>query len=250
MTLLRSIIYLIFLGASTVVYALKIVIFAPWLSFEARSKIANCWGSANLYALKLLCRLDYQITGLENVPEKNCIIMANHQSIWETIALRSIIAPPQTWILKRELLALPFFGWALQALQPIAIDRAAGSKALRQVIAQGTDALKQGRWIILFPEGTRVTLGIKQKYNIGGAMLAEKSGFSILPIAHNAGVFWPRQGIKKMPGTIQVIIGPVINTSGKTSTQINNEIETWIRTQVEQLLNPIQTANTSPHQSQ
>lgn len=242
MTWLRSIVYFIFLAASTVGYALQILIFAPWLSFESRSKIANRWGSANLQALKIICGLDYQITGLENLPATNCIIMANHQSAWETLALRCIIPPAQTWILKRELLALPFFGWALQALQPIAIDRAAGSRALRQVMVQGTEALQQGRWVMLFPEGTRVALGTQQKYNIGGAMLAEKSGFPILPIAHNAGVFWPRRGMSLRRGTVQVVIGPLITTTGKKPGQINNEVETWICDQVEKLLSSVATS--------
>lgn len=229
MTMLRSFGYLIFLGLSTVFYAVKILIITPFQPFAVRSKIANRWGRANMYALKILCNLEYKVTNIENLPNKNCIVMANHQSAWETIALRDIIPPEQIWILKQELLAIPFFGWALIALQAISIDRVAGIKSLKQVIKKGTESLHQGRWVMIFPEGTRVPLGEHKKYNIGGAMLAEKSGYPILPIAHNAGKFWPRKGWRKHSGAIQVVIGPLITSEGKTAIQINNEVETWIR---------------------
>lgn len=236
MTTLRSLLYLLFLGLSTIVYAVMILAITPWLSFEARSKIANRWGLANLQALRFLCRLDYQIDGLENLPQINCIIMVNHQSAWETIALRGILPPTQTWVLKRELLAIPFFGWALRAVQPVAIDRTTGTKALKQVLTEGIEALRQGRWVVIFPEGTRVALGERRKYNIGGALLAEKSGYPILPIAHNAGVFWQHGRLDKPSGTIQVVIGPLIVAMDKTANQINNEVELWINGQVEILL--------------
>jgi 1-acyl-sn-glycerol-3-phosphate acyltransferase len=237
MTTLRSLAYFIFLVLSTIFYAAKILIITPWQPFAIRSKIANQWGIANMYALKLLCNLDYKIIGAENLPHTNCIVMANHQSAWETIAWRGIIPPEQSWVLKQELLSIPFLGWALWALQAIAIDRTSGTKALKQVIKQGTSALQQGRWVMIFPEGTRVAAGERKKYNSGGAMLAEKSGYPILPIAHNAGLFWPRKGLYKKPGTIQVVIGPVITPQGKTVAQINNEVENWINGQVEKLLN-------------
>jgi len=239
MMMLRSWLYLIFLGLSTVFYTIKILVITPWQPFAARSKIANQWGLANMLALKILCKLDYKVTGIENLPDKNCIVIANHQSAWETIALRGIMPPEQTWVLKRELLSIPFFGWALQAVQPITIDRDAGIKALKKLITQGADALHQGRWVMIFPEGTRVRLGEHKKYNIGGAMLAEKTGYPILPIAHNAGTFWPRQGIRKNQGTIQVVIGPMLITEGKTAGQINAEVETWIRKQTEVVLKSI-----------
>jgi len=232
---MRSVAYFAFLCLSTLIYATAILLVALWRPFTTRCRIANAWGKANLTALRIICRLDYQVTGLENIPSENCIIMAKHQSTWETIALRGILPSMQTWVLKRELLAIPFFGWALRVLEPIAIDRTEGSKAVRQLITQGINALQKGRWIMIFPEGTRVAQGERKKYSIGGALLAEKSGYPILPIAHNAGVYWKRRGLRKLSGTIHVIIGPKIYTSGKKASQINNEVELWIESQLERL---------------
>lgn len=236
--MLRSILYLIFLGLSTVIYTLLILLAVPFGNFKLRSQIANNWALANLQALRIICRLDYQIQGLENLPTSNCIVMANHQSAWETIALRGFLPPTQTWVIKRELLFIPFFGWASQVLRPIAIDRAAGTKALKQLIVQGQEALQQGQWVAMFPEGTRVAVGERQKYNIGGALLAEKSGYPIIPIAHNAGLFWQRRSLLKRSGTIQVVIGAVIETKGKKASQINKEVESWINDQVQKLCHP------------
>lgn len=234
--LLRSVAYIIFLALSTIWYALLILVITPWQPFAARSRIANHWGLANLWALRLLCGLDYKITGLANLPVTNCIIMANHQSEWETIALRGILPAMQTWVLKQELLAIPFFGWALRAVEPVAIDRNLGTKALKQVVNQGLAALQQGRWVIVFPEGTRVAVGERRKYNIGGALLAEKSGYPILPIAHNAGLWWRRNSIMKRHGTIQVVVGPLIVTTDKSSRQINDEVAAWLDSTVAELV--------------
>jgi len=233
MITLRSVAYFIFLCISTLVYSTAVLLLAFWMPFTRRCQIANAWGRANLGALRIICRLDYQVTGLENLPTENCIVMAKHQSTWETIALRGILPSMQTWVLKRELLAIPFFGWALRAFEPIAIDRTAGSRAVKQLISQGIEALRKGRWVMIFPEGTRVAPGERKKYGVGGALLAEKSGYPIVPIVHNAGVFWKRRGLRKLSGTIQLIVGTPISTSGKKASQINNEVESWIETQLE-----------------
>jgi len=137
------------------------------------------------------------------------------------------IFPLQTWVLKRELLWIPFFGWGLAMTRPIAIDRAAGKKALKQVLEQGIDRLKQGIWVVVFPEGTRTPYGSKKSYAVGGAMLAEKSGHPVVPVAHNAGKYWPKVGLIK-PGTITLSIGPTISTKDKNTKEINKLSEDWI----------------------
>ena len=184
---------------------------------------------------KSICGLDFQVDGLENIPSNNTIVLSKHQSAWETIALRCILPPEQTWVLKQELMWIPIFGWALAAAQPIAIDRKSGRRAAGQIIEQGSKRLKQGRTVVIFPEGTRVAPGNRKKYGIGGGLLAEKTGYPVLPIAHNAGVFWRRRGIKKFPGTIQVVIGPVINTNGLSAIEINKRAEQWIENTLSQL---------------
>lgn len=237
MILLRSIVYFITLVVSTATIGLAISIFGWLLPFSVNSKAANLWGRINLVLLDWLCNLKYNVTGMEHLEGGNAIILSKHQSAWETIALRGILPFNQAWVLKRELMWVPIFGWALAMVNPIAINRKAGREAARQVITQGTQRLEQGRYVIIFPEGTRVAPGERKKYGIGGAMLAEKSGYPIIPIAHNAGVFWRRRGLKKYPGTIQVVIGPRIETQGLSMKEIHQRVEDWIESTVESLPN-------------
>jgi len=175
-----------------------------------------------------VCGLKYDIKGAENLPKTSTIILCKHQSAWETIALRGLLVPTQTWVLKKELLYVPFLGWALALVQPIAINRKAKKKALKHIIEHGKQRLSEGRIVIIFPEGTRVAPDQRKKYGIGGAMLAANSGYPVVPIAHNAGVFWKRRGVIKYPGTIQVVVGKAIETTGKKAGEINKEVENWI----------------------
>ena len=235
MMFLRSLVYLVSMALSTAFFGLAVGLSGWFLSEERRSAIANAWGNNNLWLLRVICGLRYRLTGWENLPPTPCIVMAKHQSAWETIALRGLLPCRQCWILKRELLRVPVFGWALAAVRPIAIDRSAGSKAIKQVIAEGTAALEEGRLVVVFPEGTRVAPGERGKYNIGGAMLAERSGYPILPIAHNAGLFWRRRALVKYPGTIDVVVGPLIPSEGRRATAIIADVENWIETTVASL---------------
>jgi 1-acyl-sn-glycerol-3-phosphate acyltransferase len=158
----------------------------------------------------------------------NCIVLSKHQSTWETIALRALLPPEQTWVLKRELLFVPFFGWALAPLQPIAIKRKAGRRAMRQLLEEGTQWLRRGQWIVIFPEGTRVAPGQRKKYGQGGAMLARKAGCPVIPVAHNAGVFWPRRSVNKYSGTIELVFGQPIEPGDRSPSEINALAEEWI----------------------
>lgn len=232
MIYLRSLVYLVLMALSTLIFGLAVVLTAWALPEDRRGVISNAWGKTNLWLLRVVCGLDYRVTGWEHLPETPCVIMAKHQSAWETMALRGILPPNQCWILKRELTWIPVFGWALAVMRPIAIDRKAGSKAVKQVIREGTAALKEGRLVVVFPEGTRVAPGERRKYNVGGALLAERSGYPVLPIAHNAGVFWRRRAFAKYPGTVEVVIGPVIPTAGRRATEILADTEDWIETTV------------------
>ena len=235
MMFLRSLVYLVSMALSTAFFGLAVALSGWFLSEERRNAIANAWGNNNLWLMRVICGLRYRLTGWENLPPTPCIVMAKHQSAWETIALRGLLPCRQCWILKRELLRVPVFGWALAAVRPIAIDRSAGSKAIKQVIAEGTAALEEGRLVVVFPEGTRVAPGERGKYNIGGAMLAERSGYPILPIAHNAGLFWRRRALVKYPGTIDVVVGPLIPSEGRRATAIIADVENWIETTVASL---------------
>ncbi len=227
---LRSALFFVLIVLNTVVLA-PIVALAYPLSFRIRYAIAQCWVAVALWLVKTICGIHYQIEGQENIPKDNGIIVCKHQSAWETIALQKIF-PAQVFILKRELLWLPFFGWAMAACEPIAINRSLGKAALRQIISQGIDRLNKGRWVVIFPEGTRVSPGEKVKYGVGGGMLAVKSGHSIVPVAHNAGEFWGKYSFLKYPGTIQVRIGPAISPANRSASEINNQAHDWIETQM------------------
>jgi len=174
------------------------------------------------------------VEGLEHIPHRTAIIFSKHQSAWETIAVQKIF-PPMVFILKRELLRLPFFGWALATCEPISINRGLKKQALRQLVDQGLQRLKKGVWVVVFPEGTRVAPGQKMKYSGGGALLAHKSGCPVIPVAHNAGEFWPRNSFLKYPGVIQMRIGPLIDSKGKSASEINREAEAWIESQMEEI---------------
>lgn len=232
---LRSLIYFLFFLISTLLIASVGSMLAGFLPPMKRFMFDGAWSKSNLWALKHICGLKYRVEGQQNIPQQPCIILSNHQSTWETISLISIIPHPKVWVLKRELLFVPIFGWIMYHFKPIAIDRKSGRKAVFQVIDQGTQRLNSGFSVIIFPQGTRVAPGTHKHYGIGGALLAEKSGFPILPIAHNAGNFWKRRGILKYPGTIDVKIGPLIEHSKLSAKEVNRQVEDWIETTVQGL---------------
>jgi 1-acyl-sn-glycerol-3-phosphate acyltransferase len=180
--------------------------------------------------LGIRCR----VLGRENIPPGPCVILCKHQSAWETMALQEIF-PPQVWLIKRELLWIPFFGWGLAMLSPIAIDRGSGIRALRQLVTQGTDRLRRGFWVVVFPEGTRTAPGQRGRYQTGGALLATKAGVPVVPVALNAGEVWPRNAFVKHPGTVTVSIGPAIDTRDGAAGDITARAEEWIETEMQRI---------------
>ena len=204
---------------------------------QVRYFFGSMWAKGTITLARLVCGLKYKIEGLENLPDGAAIVLSNHQSTWETLVYQKIL-PPQLWVVKKELLKVPIFGWGLALCEPIAIDRAAGRKAMSQLVEQGRQKLDQGRWIIIFPEGTRTSPGEIAKYRIGGAMLASKVDYPIVPIATNAGEYWPKHSLIKWPGTITVSIGKPIYGNGRTAQEINKEAEAWIRNRLEEISDP------------
>ncbi len=235
MILLRSVLYFFLMALSVLTHGLAIVLLQAFVSTETCDRIATHWGKVNIWLQRVICGLRINIVGGENLPCSGAIIMSKHQSTWETISLRGLLAPHQSWVLKQELLNIPIFGRALVAVRAIPIDRKIGRKAVIKVIKEGKKALEADRLVVIFPEGTRTAPGERGKYGIGGAVLGEKSGFPIIPIAHNAGVYWKRRGVKKYPGTIQVRIGSAIETHGKSAAQIIAEVEDWIENEMEKI---------------
>jgi 1-acyl-sn-glycerol-3-phosphate acyltransferase len=221
--LFRSLLFTTYMMASACVFG-AVMALCFWLPYPAQFAIARSWARILFWVLERLCGLKYVVEGRERIPSGNHIVMSNHTSAWETVA-QFLIFPPQVWVLKRELLWIPFVGWGLKLLRPIAINRGEGHRAVNQVVEQGKERLGEGLWIIIFPEGTRVVAGETRKFGVSGALLAIASGRSVVPLAHNAGAFWARRGFLKKPGTIRVVIGEPIESAGKNPRELNEEVK-------------------------
>lgn len=230
----RSLIFWVGFAISTMLYGLITPILF-FLSHDRGFAILITWAHFNTWWIKVTCGVKFQIKNPENIDKSQAhIVLANHQSTWETLAIPTII-PPFAWVLKKELFKLPFFGWALKILTPIAIDRAAGRSAIEQIKNQGKKKLDAGIWICMFPEGTRIAPDKTGRYKLGGAILAEHTGYPVIPIAHNAGASWPRHGFIKKPGTITISIGPKIKSKDRKAAEIMKDVKEWIELEKETL---------------
>lgn len=238
----RSLLFGIGLVLSISVVASLVVLSFP-LPFTRRYRISQYWTRFTIWWLRITCGIRYQLSGVEHIPDQPVVVMAKHQSTWETLFLHQFL-PPVAWVIKRELLWLPFFGWAIALLRPIAINREMGASAVKQVIRQGTQYLRQGQWVVIFPEGTRVAPGVRQRYGMGGVALAARSGCPILPVALNSGEFWPRGQFLKRPGTVQVVFGPLISSEGLSPQALNRQVENWIENEMARISSvPTQSAD-------
>jgi 1-acyl-sn-glycerol-3-phosphate acyltransferase len=231
--LVRSTVYALLQVLITLPYALLSVLTFP-LPALTRYRFVTRWTSLMLRLAERVLGIRPRVLGRENIPPGPCVVLCKHQSAWETMALQEIF-PPQVWLIKRELLWIPFFGWGLAMLSPIAIDRGSGMKALRQLVEQGKDRLNRGFWVVVFPEGTRTAPGQRGRYQTGGALLAAKAGVPVVPVALNAGEVWPRNAFVKHPGTVTVSIGPAIDTRNATATDITQRAEDWIEAEMQRI---------------
>jgi 1-acyl-sn-glycerol-3-phosphate acyltransferase len=233
MQLLRSIVFTSLFFLITALYAVAVLL-CIWIPYPQRYFFAHSWGTVILWLLKNLCGLTYSVSGREHLPSGAHVAMWKHSSSWETIA-QAVVFPPQAWVLKRELMWIPIVGWAVHFMRPIAIDRGAGTAAVNRVLAQGKQRLSNGVWVLIFPEGTRMPDRETKKYGVSGALLASRAGCKVIPVAHNAGKFWPRRGWLKKPGCIQVVIGPPIEAAGRDPRSINSDAQEWIERTVKTL---------------
>ena len=232
---LRSAVFEIVRFALTVVFAV-ISLFTFALEPLTRYRIITTWSRLVIALARTVCGVEYRVIGRENLPTVPSIVLSKHQSAWETLAYQGIL-PPQVWVLKRELLRVPFFGWGLAMMSPIAIDRGSATRSLKQTLEQGKDRLAKGWWIVIFPEGTRIAPGHRGRYHLGGAWLACHTGAPVVPIAHNAGTLWRKKAFVKHPGTITVSIGPAIHPQGMRADTLNRKVQDWIETEVARLGN-------------
>ena len=225
---LRSILFFIFQIVWTIPYAIACIVSFPFLSRVQRYWFAAGWCKTVIWVADKLCGIRYHVEGWENLPDTPVVLLSKHQSAWETVALPALMPRPLCFVFKRELLYVPFFGWALGLLSMIHIDRRKGTDAFASVVRQGRERLSEGSWIIMFPEGTRTKTGSRNKYKSGGARLASTTGTPVVPIAHNAGRVWPRNSFVKYPGEVILSIGPVIQTEGRTAEAVNADVAEWI----------------------
>lgn len=233
MLVLRSLIFLLLQVTLTPLFS-TFALFTFPLPPLTRYRIISSYARTMLWLLRVVCGIRHEVRGIENIPQQPCVVLCKHQSAWETLALQ-VVFPPQVWVLKRELLWLPFFGWGLAMTSPIAIDRSDGKGAVKQLLKQGRERLAQGFCVVVFPEGTRVPYGKRGRYKIGGALLAASSGAPAVPVAHNAGRLWGRNAFSKHPGLITLSIGKPVATQGRKAEEINAEVEAWIENEIQQL---------------
>ena len=225
-----SLFFTAFLFLWTFLYAIWFVLACCVLPFPRRFALVRVYAVSVLAVLRWSCALDYRIEG-EPLPEGCHVAFWKHSSSWETIAMM-VVCPRQVWVLKRELLWIPVVGLGLRQLHAIAIDRQAGHSAVAQVLEQGKQRLAEGDWVVIFPEGTRMPVGETRRYGVSGTLLAAAADRLIVPIAHNAGRYWPRRGLLKKPGTVRVVIGPAIHAAGREVRELNEEVQSWIETTV------------------
>jgi len=233
MIVLRSLLFTLALVAVTPPYSVIALASFP-LPAKARWRVISGWARIMMWLAKTITGISYRVEGLEHLPKEPAVILSKHQSAWETLAFQ-LIFPPQVQVLKRELLWIPFFGWGLALMSPIAINRSRGTGALRRMAERGAQRIAQGFWIVIFPEGTRVSPGKRSKYHVGGAWLACRLSVPVVPVAHNAGLYWGKNDFIKRPGEIKVQIGAPIYPAGLSPEAVNARAEAWIEARMAHL---------------
>ena len=238
MTFIRSTLFTLFLLIFTPIWSVLCMLAFPFLNPENRYRFIGLWNKVVIQVLKHLCGIHFEIRGMENIQavlDQPVVILSKHQSAYETIAYIALLPKQLCFVFKRELLWIPFFGWALALLKMIHINRASKETAALSVASQGRKRLSEGKWILMFPEGTRTPVGSHKPYRKGGARLASATGATVVPIAHNAGRFWPRNSFMKYPGTVIFSIGPAIASAGKSGDQLHQEVESWIEAEMRRI---------------
>lgn len=231
---LRSFLFALFQVVTVIPVAIGCILIAP-LPLHWRYRFTVWWPRMVIWAGTLLCGIRYRVEGFDNLPDGPCILLAKHQSAWETLFFPTVMPRELCFVYKRELHWVPFFGWGLALLRMVHIDRSKGSDAFESVVRQGSQRMAEGRWIIMFPEGTRTPVGKKGHYKTGGTRLAVRLAVPVVPIAHNAGEVWPRNSFTKRPGLVTVSIGPPISSTGLSPEQLMSKVESWIETEMRRI---------------
>ncbi len=236
MLILRAVLYQLFLLITVIPYSILCLLWSP-LPLRWRYKLTSGWPHLAIWGAKYILGIRWQVKGWENLPDGPAVLLSKHQSAWETMFFCGYLPKDVCFVYKRELHRVPFFGWGLALLRMIPINRSNGRDAMKQIVKTGQERLNEGRWPLLFPEGTRIPPGETGRYKQGGAMLACRTNSIVIPIAHNAGECWPRNAFIKKPGLITVSFGPAINPEGLSQAALNQAVEDWIEGEM-RVLNP------------
>ena len=237
MNLIRSTLFAIYGAIATLLLGSLVSIAALTLGGIWGYRAGRLWRLSIQWGVEHLLGIRPRVIGLENMPQEPCVILSKHQSAWETMTLQDYVPKGAfcVFVLKKELLRVPLIGWGLGAMKMISIDRSAGKEALDKVVEQGRERLNSGFYVIIFPEGTRVAPGTTKRYKSGGAYLATRVGCKVVPVAHDAGEFWPRQAFVKKPGTVTVSIGPAFDATGMSESEVNRRAEAWIEAEMRRI---------------
>lgn len=234
MLVLRALLYQAFLIATVIPYAFACLLWAP-LPLAWRYRLTVGWPRLAVWGARAILGIRWQTRGWDNLPDGPAILLSKHQSAWETLFFPGHMPRQVCFVYKKELHRVPFFGWGLALLRMIPIDRSKGRDAFEQVVRLGQKRIDEGRWPVLFPEGTRIAPGREGRYKLGGARLAVRTGTPIIPVAHNAGEYWRRRAFIKRPGLITVSFGPPIDPAGLSADELNTKVRDWIETEMRRL---------------
>ena len=235
---IRSLLHMLWMMLTVIPWGTFVVIASLFVSPTRMYWMCAGWLKCAMWGLKVICGVSWRVTGLENLPqgdEEGAVLLCKHQSTMETFLLPCIMPHPLAYVFKRELLYVPFFGWAMARMDMIHIDRSKRSEAFNKVVAQGKRLMARGVWVIMFPEGTRSPRGQKGNYKTGGTRLACETGRPVVPIAVSCAKHWPRKAFVKTPGVIDVVIGPQISSSGRAPEEMMREVEDWIEAKTREL---------------
>jgi 1-acyl-sn-glycerol-3-phosphate acyltransferase len=234
--LLRSILHMALMVVTVIPWALLVVVLAPFIDRERIYRICVRWLAVAVHSGEVILGIHNRITGLENLPPAEghnpAVLLVKHQSTWETFYLPVLMPRTLAFVFKRELLYIPFFGWAIGLVDMIHIDRSQRAAAFGKVVRQGERLLNKGTWVIIFPEGTRIPRGEKGNYRASGARLAVACGVPVIPIAVTSGKCWPRRAFIKRPGVVDFSIGKPIPSVGRKPDELMREVEDWIEAEM------------------
>jgi 1-acyl-sn-glycerol-3-phosphate acyltransferase len=235
---LRAVLHLLFMVVTVIPWALAVVVAAPFMKPDRIYWMCARWLKLAVDGGTVILGIRNQVIGFENLPVGStapAVLLVKHQSLWETFSMAALMPHPLAFVFKKELLKVPFFGWAMARMDMIHIDRADGARAFAKVVQQGQRLLDQGTWVIMFPEGTRIARGEKGTYKSGGTRLAIRTGAPVIPVAVTSARCWPRKAFIKKPGVVVFSIGKPIPSAGRQPDELMLEVETWIEAEMRRL---------------